>query len=144
MVNEKSKTIFLVDDDPLYLKSLELDFKELTDYTIRCFPTGELCMKHIEEKPSIIVLDYHLDNFEKDALNGLQTLSLIKSFNPNIPVIMLSAQDKIEVAVNCMHHQASEYIVKSETAFMRLLKAIDSIFKFQKIETSLNWYKSKQ
>ncbi len=73
-------------------------------------------------------------------MNGLETLDKIKAFNPEIPVIMLSSQDKIEVAINCMHHKAFDYVVKSETAFVRLKKIITSIFKYQKMEKELNWY----
>ena len=73
-------------------------------------------------------------------MNGLETLDKIKAFNPEIPVIMLSSQDKIEVAINCMHQKAFDYVVKSETAFVRLKKIITSIFKYQKMEKELNWY----
>jgi DNA-binding NtrC family response regulator len=67
-------------------------------------------------------------------------LKQIKDTNKDIPVIILSSQDKIEVAVNCMHHNAFDYVVKSETAFVRLRKAIDSVFHLQKIQKELNWY----
>ena len=30
-------------------------------------------------------------------MNGIETLDKIKDFNPEIPVVMLSSQDKIEV-----------------------------------------------
>ena len=56
---------------------------------------------------------------------------------------MLSSQDKIDVAVNCMKHQAFDYIVKSETAFLRLQKAITTIFHYQRIEKALSWYMEK-
>ena len=64
----------------------------------------------------------------------------IKAYNSAIPVVMLSSQDKIEVAIDCMHHKASDYVVKSETAFVRLQKTITTIFKMQKIEKELSWY----
>jgi DNA-binding NtrC family response regulator len=73
-------------------------------------------------------------------MNGLQTLDKIKAFDENIPVVMLSSQDKIDVAISCMHHKATDYVVKSETAFMRLQKIITSIFEFKKMEKELNWY----
>jgi len=53
---------------------------------------------------------------------------------------MLSSQDSIDVAINCMHHFAFDYVVKSETAFMRLQKNITSIFRFKAIEKQLKWY----
>jgi len=132
--------LFLVDDDALFLKSMEIDFSEHSDYKIETYPTGELCVQNLSHQPDIIILDYQLDGIEKNAMNGIQTLDKIKSFNPEIPVVMLSSQDKIEVAINCMHHKAFDYVVKSETAFLRLEKKIDSILNFKKIERELNWY----
>ncbi len=73
-------------------------------------------------------------------MNGLETLDKIKKSDINIPVVMLSSQDKIDVAINCMHHKATDYVVKSETAFMRLQQIITKVFHYQKIEKQLNWY----
>jgi len=143
MEKEGKILIFLVDDDELFLKSLEIDFAQTTESTIKTFATGELCLKNMTQKPDVIILDYHLNGVHKNAINGLETLDRIKSVNPQIPVIILSSQDKIEVAVNCMKHQAFDYIVKSETAFLRLQKAITTIFHYQKIEKALSWYMEK-
>ena len=131
--------IFLVDDDALFLKSLELDFLQ-HDFAVETFPTGELCMKSISHNPDVIILDYHLDGIVKNAMTGMETLDKIKAVNPDIPVVMLSSQDKIEVAVNCMHHKAFDYVVKSETSFLRLQKIIANIFGYKKMEKELSWY----
>lgn len=143
MADEKKILIFLVDDDALYLKSLEIEFTQNTKSYIKTFATGELCIENLSQNPDIIILDYHLDSVDKTAINGLETLNQIKIAYPQIPVIMLSSQDKIEVAVNCMKQQAFDYIVKTETAFIRLQKAITTIFHYQKIEKALNWYMEK-
>jgi two-component system OmpR family response regulator len=143
MTTEKKILIFLVDDDPLFLKSLEIEFTSNTESQIMTFSTGELCLENLALSPDVVVLDYYLDSINKLAIDGLETLDKIKAVNPAIPVIMLSSQDKIEVAVNCMKHQAFDYIVKSETAFIRLQKAITTIFHFQKIEKALSWYMEK-
>jgi two-component system OmpR family response regulator len=143
MINEKKILLFLVDDDVLFLKSLQNDFALNTDSEIQTFATGELCLASISENPDVIILDYFLNSVDKNAVNGLETLDRIKSINPEIPVIMLSSQDKIDVAVNCMKHQAFDYIVKSETAFLRLQRTITTIFHYQKIEKALSWYMEK-
>ena len=132
--------LFLVDDDALYLKSLEIEFLESADFTIETYATGELCLAHLDHNPDIVILDYALDGIERDAMNGIQTLDKIKEYNPDIAVVILSSQDKIDVAVNCMHHKAFDYVVKSETAFLRLQKAVTTIIHTQKIEKTLNWY----
>jgi DNA-binding NarL/FixJ family response regulator len=97
-------------------------------------------MNNLSHYPDVIILDYHLDGIVKNAMNGLETLRKIKDFNPDIPVIMLSSQDSIEVAINCMHNRAFDYVVKSETAFFRLRKIITTIFHYKKMEKELNWY----
>lgn len=143
MTMDKRILIFLVDDDALYLRSLEIEFAQNTESDIKTFPTGELCIENLSQNPDVIVLDYYLNDVEKNAINGLETLDRVKAINPQIPVVMLSSQDKIDVAVNCMKHQAFDYIVKSETAFIRLQKAITTIFHYQKIEKALSWYMEK-
>jgi DNA-binding NtrC family response regulator len=143
MNSEKKIVIFLVDDDVLFLKSLEIDFAQNTESVIKTFATGEQCLENLSQNPDVIILDYYLNSVDLNAINGLETLDRIKTINSHIPVIMLSSQDKIEVAVNCMKLQAFDYIVKSETAFIRLQKAITTIFHYQKIEKALNWYMEK-
>lgn len=140
MTDSNKILLFLVDDDAVFLKSLEIDFLHHADFIIQTFATGELCVANLYHKPDLIILDYHLDGIQRMAMNGIATLDKIKAFNEAIPVIMLSSQDKIDVAISCMHHKASDYVVKSETAFMRLQKIITSIFEYDKMEKKLNWY----
>ena len=139
-MNKNKIKLFLVDDDALFLKSLEIDFLEHADFIIETFATGELCIGSLSHNPDVIILDYHLDGINKGAMNGVETLDSIKASNPDIPVVMLSSQDKIDVAINCMHHKALDYVVKSETAFIRLQKIITSIFLNKKLEKELSWY----
>lgn len=140
MKTETKIKVFLVDDDALLLKSMQIEFLEHEQFVVETFATGELCVENLNSKPDVIVLDYHLDGIDKNAMNGIETLDKVKAFNANIPVIMLSSQDKIDVAVNCMHHKAFDYVVKSETAFMRLQKIITTIMQYQKMEKELSWY----
>jgi len=140
MKNEHKIKLFLVDDDALYLKSLEIEFLQHADFAIETFATGELCVANLSGGPDVIILDYLLDGVDKNAMNGIETLDKIKAFNPDIPVVMLSAQDKIDVAISCIHHRAFDYVVKSETAFLRLQKIIIAIFRYKKMEKELSWY----
>jgi DNA-binding NtrC family response regulator len=139
MNNEKIK-LFLVDDDHLYLKLLEIELLTQGDFEIESYATGELCIENLSHAPDVIVLDYYLDGIDKAAMNGIETLDKIKTVNPEIAVIMLSGQDSIDVAINCMHHKAFDYVVKSETAFLRLKKIIPAIFQYKKMERQLKWY----
>ncbi len=135
--------IFLVDDDALFLKSLEIEFNNNTDFLIETYSTGEACIDYISHNPDVVILDYHLNGVDRNAMNGIETLDKIKKYNKSISVIMLSSQDKIEVAVSCMQHKAFDYVVKSETVIFRLQKIILSILKYRAMEKELNWYMNR-
>jgi two-component system OmpR family response regulator len=143
MKNENKIKLFLVDDDAVFLKLLEIEFLQHADFIIETFATGEQCLENLRHVPDIIILDYYLNGVDKNAINGLDTLDKIKRFNSDIPVVILSSQDKIDVAINCMHHRAFDYVVKSETAFLRLQKIISTIFRYKRMEKDLNWYMNR-
>jgi two-component system, OmpR family, response regulator len=140
MSTEQKIKLFLVDDDAVFLKNLEIEFLDNADIEIETFSTGETCVENLHKNPDIIILDYHLDGITAGAITGLDTLDKIKRYRESIAVIMLSSQDSIDVAVNCMHHKAFDYVIKSETAFVRLQKNITNIVKVQKLEKTLDWY----
>lgn len=142
-MTNRLRTIFLVDDDALFLKSIEIEFAHTGGYLVRTFQSGEDCIRSLEICPDIIILDYHLDGLNKTAMNGILVLDQIKLVCPASFVIMLSSQDKIEVAVDCMHHHALDYVIKSPTAFLRLHKIIEDNWQFKKLENTVNWYKER-
>lgn len=140
MKKENKVKLFLVDDDAVFLKALEIEFLHEGDFDVETYPTGELCIENLDKNPDVIILDYHLDGIDKSAMNGLTTLDAIKKIIPSIPIIMLSSQDQIDIAVQCIHHDAFDYVVKSETAFVRLRKILNTIFLYRKMKKELNWY----
>ena len=132
--------IFLVDDDAVFLNLLKIEFLSHPLLHIEIFATGELCLQSLSKNPDIIILDYYLDGIEKHAINGIQTLDKILEYCKSTPVVMLSSQDSIDIAVECMHHGAFDYVVKSETAYLRLQNIITNISRSRKMEKELSWY----
>ncbi|MGB7498389.1 MAG: hypothetical protein WA897_00660, partial [Moheibacter sp.] len=61
------KKIFIVDDDEMVTTTLSDYLSRDTKHDIRCFQTGEECLKELSQKPDIVVLDYHLNSVEKEA-----------------------------------------------------------------------------
>ena len=139
MKTQDKISIFLVDDNEMFTKALELSLNEYfkSEIQIESFFTGEDCLKAIRQTPEtaadIVILDYHLNTESKNAMNGIDVLKKIKEINFKITVIMLSAEDKIQIAADSISCGAYEYVVKTETAFVR----IQNILK-NSIEKELN------
>ena len=134
--------IFLVDDDKLFLSSLmhKLNERFKTEIKIITFTTGEDCLKELYLDPDIIILDHYLNSEYPDAINGIQVLKKIKSENNNATVVMLSSQDKLEVAAESIKYGAFEYVVKTESSFIRTENVVKNILSNKNIEGTQKKY----
>ncbi|MFN5223447.1 MAG: response regulator [Bacteroidota bacterium] len=135
------KLIFIVDDDPVLAEMLKDHLSKMTSYEIHVFEKGEDCLEKMNLKPGIVFLDFYLNSVDKDAMDGLEILQEIKKVDPEVDVVMLSGQDKIEVAVKTMQYGAFDYIVKGESAFYRAEKAVFNIYRFKKLQGNAESYK---
>jgi two-component system OmpR family response regulator len=137
----KDYTLFIVDDDPMQLEMLKDHLSKFKNFNIKTFSTGEECLMALTEKPDIIILDYNLNSVSKAAINGLDVLKLIKKDAPDAEVIMLSGQEKIEVAVNTMKYGAFDYVVKNESSFFRSENAIVNLLRRFNLTKETKMYK---
>lgn len=132
--------VSLVDDDPLYLKLLENEFIKNQNFEITTFATGEAFLNRSPYKPDIVVLDYFLNSRNKDAQNGYEILVKLKEAEPDVQVIILSSIENVEIALNCVKYNAFNYIVKNDTAFLRLKHSIKNILQLHsKVKELIVW-----
>ena len=141
MATENKRYIFLEDDEPIQNEMLKDFLSERFLYDIKIYDNGEEALSQLNLNPEIIVLDYHLSAHNRDAKNGVEILKAMKERNPDAQVIMLSGQDKIEVATDSMKFGAYDYVIKGETAFSRMENIINNISEYHKMKTVNNAYK---
>lgn len=133
--------IFLVDDEPIQNEMLKDYLNERFLYEIKTFDNGEEMLKNMHMAPEIVVLDYHLSAHKPDAKNGVEILKILKDKHPEVQVIMLSGQDKIDVAIDSMKYGAYDYVVKGETAFSRTENILNNVSELHKVQTINKAYK---
>ncbi|MCD0473981.1 sigma-54 dependent transcriptional regulator [Flavobacterium sp. EDS] len=100
--------IFLVEDDPFFGETLKYHLKLNPDFEVFLFKTGKECLDNLFQSPNIICLDFGLPDITGDLL-----LKKIQQTNNQIPIIIISGQEEIEVAVDFLKSGAKDYIVKS-------------------------------
>lgn len=113
--------IFVVEDDPAYSKFLKYVLNLNPDFEVTFFTTGKDCLQQLHQRPSVITLDYSLPD-----MPGEKVLKEIREFDPNIGVIIISAQEKIGTAVELLKSGAFDYITKDEDAKDRILNSINN------------------
>ena len=137
-----TRYLFLVDDEPIQNEMLKDYLSERFLYNIQVFDNGEDALAAMHQNPEIVVLDYHLASTNPNAKNGVQILQAMKDKHPETQVIVLSGQDKIDVAVDSMKYGAYDYIVKGETAFSRMENVINNVSEVHKMRTVNKAYKN--
>ncbi|HRJ30506.1 MAG TPA: sigma-54 dependent transcriptional regulator [Cyclobacteriaceae bacterium] len=112
--------IFVVEDDPAYTKFLKYVLGLNPDFEVEYFTTGKECINNLHKSPSIITLDYSLPD-----MTGESVLDQIRNYDPNINVVIVSAQEKIGTAVELLKSGAYDYITKDQDTKDRLLNSIN-------------------
>ena len=130
MKNESgSYSIFIVEDDPWYGQILEYHLSLNPQYKISRFLTGNDCLNNLHLKPDLVSLDFSLPDYPGDKL-----FQKIREIAPNVPVVMISAQEEISVAVNLLKMGVADYLVKDEATKDLLWNSIIRIRETQSLK----------
>lgn len=113
--------IFVVEDDPVYLKMVKYIVELNPDHVVETFENGKDFLARLHENPAVVTLDYSLPD-----LAGEEVLQRILTYNPEIKVIIVSSQESINTAVELLKHGAFDYITKDNETKDRLLNSINN------------------
>jgi two-component system response regulator AtoC len=105
-MNQKPKTVLIVDDDEGMRDTLAAILKR--DYRVLRVSTGEAALPVLNrEDVDLMLLDVRLP-----GISGFEVLRIVKENFSLVEVLMISAINDIETAVQAMKHGAYHYINK--------------------------------
>lgn len=114
--------IFIVEDNKLYAQVLKKQLLD-HDYQVKVFYDGKSCISHLDDQPDVITLDYTLPD-----MTGHEVLAEIQKKAPHAQVIIISAQESINTAIELMKNGAYDYITKAPDTRERLTNIIKNIY----------------
>ena len=116
-------TILVVDDEPNYLVVLSELLKD-EGFEVITAQKGEDGFKVVQDTD----LDLVITDMRMPGMDGLELLKAVKSYNKDLPVIMITAFGEVEKAVVAMKAGAYNYLVKpfnNEELLLNIRKAIE-------------------
>ncbi len=127
---QSEKTIFIVEDNEIYAKSLQsfLNIRFPDIHRIKIFPVGELCLLELYQNPTVVIMDHMLNTKYSDAANGLSIIKKIKEASDNTNIILLSAQKEFEVISKAISKYGCTYLQKDEEAFGKVEQLVRKFF----------------
>lgn len=130
--------IFVVDDDRHYSRLLSYRLEKAADYEVHVYNSGEELLEHLDEEPHLVLLDIMMP-----GIGGLDALKQVQKRKPNIPIVMVSAQGAIDVAVDAMKLGAYDYITKGQDDLIKLDTVVKNIREKVSMERELETLRSE-
>jgi two-component system, NtrC family, response regulator HydG len=123
------KKILVVDDDAAHARMLET---LMADWGVEVFlaDDGIIAVEMVKDQPFDIVLM----DMKMVKMSGMEALRLIKSYNPSLPVIIMTAYSSVQTAVKALKIGAYDYLTKP-LDFDKLKLTIDRIFESISLKT---------
>jgi two-component system, OmpR family, response regulator len=121
------KRIFIVDDDS-FINMLVVKRFSSEGYIMDAYQSGEECLASLNKNPDLIILDYLFISENGKMMNGMEVFDEIKKVRPDVPVIMLSGQEKGEIVLELARKGIDDYIIKDNNLIEGLNTAIRDIF----------------
>ena len=134
--NELMFSVVLIDDDQLFREQMKDYLHSMNVSDVKTYSSGEDFLKTLnDDDKKFVVCDF--DFGSTNLMNGLQVLEEIKKRNPGTPVIILSSQDKIQIALETLQKGAVDYFIKGmENTFTSVLTSILKINELQRLRKS--------
>jgi DNA-binding NtrC family response regulator len=137
-MNTELLKIFIVEDDVLYGTILEHNLSLNPDYQVQRFTSAAEILNAIHHKPDIVTLDYSLPDSTGDEL-----FKKIRELSPETKVIVISGQEKINVAIDFLKKGVDDYLVKDEETNNRLWLAIQKLKETIRLSKELELLKQE-
>lgn len=125
--------IYVVDDDKHYSRMLRYRLEKNVDYDVHVFSQGEEVLEAMAMPPDLILLDIMMP-----GIGGLATLKQLKETHPAVPVVMVSAQGVIDVAVEAMQAGAYDYITKGQDEMVKLDAVVKNVLEKVSLEREVS------
>ncbi len=107
MTRRQPKRVLVVDDEPS-VREMLADFLELNNFVCMQANNGEAAVDYTKrEKFDLVIMDIRMP-----GVSGMDALRAIKEDTPEQPVVMVTAVNEVETAVEAMRLGAYDYVMK--------------------------------
>jgi two-component system, NtrC family, response regulator AtoC len=121
--------IFIVEDDKWYGEILAYHLGLNPDYKVTRYESAKDCLAKLSDKPDLITIDFSLPDMQGDEL-----FRKIREVNPTVPVVIISGQDEVTVAVKLLKMGVSDYLIKDEATKDLLWNSVVKIRENQSLK----------
>lgn len=130
---EKPAAILIIEDDPVSAELYTVQIQEsLPAACVVCDDSRKVLPILVQHNIDLIILDLHMPH-----VSGQDVLAQVSLQFPDIPVVVATSIDSIQVAVDCMRHGAFDFITKPVSG-ARLTTAVQHGLRIRRLQQEIN------
>lgn len=123
---DKELIVFIIDDNLPYLNLLK-KLLERPNFSVFTFNTGEECLEYLQLQPDLVIIDYHLDSVDPNAMSGDKIAEVIEQRVPKAEIILISADSKFNLISDLHLASTRNIIYKDDDAIVKIKSAGDKM-----------------
>jgi len=129
-VNLPNTKILIVDDDP-FVRMMLKDILEASGYTVICAVSGAHALEKYAHDPDT---DMIVSDMNMAGMNGLEFIRKLREKDQDVPIIILTVNTEISVALEAIRSGANDYLIKDENIQDIILISIQKNLEKHRLE----------
>lgn len=116
----QKRKLLVVDDDP-FVRSMLREILESGGYSVETASNGIVALEQYFSHPDISLI---ISDVNMAEMNGLEFIRELRKKNSEIPIIMLTVNTEISVALEAIKGGANDYLLKDENILETILLSV--------------------
>jgi len=130
MNNKAPIKVLIIDDDPFIQKMIQ-SFLVSKNYVTQTASNGKLALEIIQQDSSF---DLILSDMVMPEINGLQLIQAIRTMKNEIPIIIMTGNSEIKIALSAIREGANDYLLKDENLHDTILFSLERVLEKEQLK----------
>ncbi len=124
-MDEGKCRILVVDDDPFVAEMLAV-ILDADGYAVETAENGLQALERMAAAPDtgLVVSDMNMP-----GMNGLELIARVRELNADVPIIILTGNNEISVAIQALNGGASDYLLKDENIQETIVISVEKVLE---------------
>ncbi len=122
--------ILVVDDDP-FVSEMLAEILDSDGYQVYTTENGTSALVKLEELPEISLV---ISDMNMPEMNGLELIEAIRKRGSDVPIIILTGNSEISVAISALNKGANDYLMKDENIHETITISVEKVLEKQQLK----------
>jgi sigma-B regulation protein RsbU (phosphoserine phosphatase) len=123
---EQGKGRILVVDDDVFVSEMLAEILIGEGYLVETVERGSEALRKLDERPDISLV---ISDMNMPEMNGLELIEIIRQRNLDVPIIILTGNSEISVAIAALDKGASDYLMKDENIHETIVISAEKVLE---------------